>query len=133
LGKSEVAGIKAGLATGVGMGFAMLVMFGSYGLAMWYGSVLVAYHGASGGSVVTVIFAAIGGGRYAPDLDMHSFASNCAVLADRKYNARPIFLVLHVYYVLQGTIEVLNPLNLYVSLSGSFMSCAGHWGKQVLS
>ncbi len=41
LGKSEVAGIKAGLATGVGMGFAMLVMFGSYGLAMWYGSILV--------------------------------------------------------------------------------------------
>ncbi|CAM6050786.1 unnamed protein product [Sphagnum compactum] len=63
LAKSEVAGIKAGLATGVGLGFAMLVMFGSYGLAMWYGSVLVAYHGASGGSVVTVIFAAIGGGR----------------------------------------------------------------------
>ncbi|CAM6028990.1 unnamed protein product [Sphagnum balticum] len=63
LAKSEVAGIKAGLATGVGMGFAMLVMFGSYGLAMWYGSVLVAYHGASGGSIVTVIFAATGGGR----------------------------------------------------------------------
>ncbi|CAK9201386.1 unnamed protein product [Sphagnum troendelagicum] len=63
LGKSEVAGIKAGLATGVGMGFAMLVMFGSYGLALWYGSILVAYHGASGGSVVTVIFAALGGGR----------------------------------------------------------------------
>ncbi len=41
LAKSEVAGIKGGFATGVGLGFAMLVMFGSYGLAMWYGSILV--------------------------------------------------------------------------------------------
>jgi hypothetical protein len=39
-----------------------MVMFLSYALAMWYGSILVADHGASSGSVISVIFAVLTGG-----------------------------------------------------------------------
>ncbi len=41
LAKAEVSGIKSGLASGFGLGFALMILFSSYGLAMWYGSILV--------------------------------------------------------------------------------------------
>ncbi|CAM6010259.1 unnamed protein product [Sphagnum balticum] len=62
LAKAEKAGIMAGAASGLGIGFALMVMFLSYALAMWYGSILVADHGASGGSVISVVFAVLTGG-----------------------------------------------------------------------
>jgi hypothetical protein len=39
-----------------------MVMFLKYALAMWYGSILVADQGASGGSLISVIFAVLTGG-----------------------------------------------------------------------
>lgn len=39
-----------------------MVMVLSYALAMWYGSILVAYHGQSGGNIINVIFAVLTGG-----------------------------------------------------------------------
>jgi ATP-binding cassette subfamily B (MDR/TAP) protein 1 len=62
LAKAEKAGIMAGAASGLGIGFALMTMFLSYALAMWYGSILVADHGASGGSVISVVFAVLTGG-----------------------------------------------------------------------
>ena len=62
LAKAEKSGIKSGAATGFGLGFALFSMFASYALAMWYGSILVADHGESGGSVISVVFAVLTGG-----------------------------------------------------------------------
>ncbi len=62
LAKAEKTGIKSSIAAGLGLGFALMVMFLCYALAMWYGSILVAYHGQSGGDIINVIFAVLTGG-----------------------------------------------------------------------
>lgn len=54
--------IQQGLATGLGMGVLVLIVFCTYGLAMWYGSKLVIERGYSGGTVMTVIIALMTGG-----------------------------------------------------------------------
>lgn len=63
ISKAEKLGIRSGAAAGFGLGFAVFVMFASYALAMWYGSVLVINDGLSGGSVLSVVFAVVIGGR----------------------------------------------------------------------
>lgn len=60
--KAEKLGINSGIAAGFGLGFALFIMFASYALAMWYGSVLVINDGLSGGSVISVVFAVLTGG-----------------------------------------------------------------------
>ncbi|KAL7089248.1 hypothetical protein ACP275_13G177500 [Erythranthe tilingii] len=57
-----LATAKQGLATGLGVGAVMFVIFSSYGLAIWYGAKLVIGHGYSGGGVITVIMSVITGG-----------------------------------------------------------------------
>jgi ATP-binding cassette, subfamily B (MDR/TAP), member 1 len=73
-------GIKKGFATGASMGSIMLVMFGTYALAFWYGSVLITnksinaltHEPWTGGDVVTVFFSvlmgAFGIGQCGPSL-----------------------------------------------------------------
>lgn len=53
---------KQGLASGFGLGTVMLTVFGSYGLAVWYGSKLIIEEGYKGGQVMTVIFSIMNGG-----------------------------------------------------------------------
>jgi ATP-binding cassette subfamily B (MDR/TAP) protein 1 len=62
IAKAEKLGIKSGIAAGFGLGFALFVMFASYALAMWYGSVLVINDGLPGGTVISVVFAVLIGG-----------------------------------------------------------------------
>lgn len=62
LAKAEKSGIKSGAAAGIGLGVALFVVFASYSLAMWYGSILVAHRILSGGNVISVIFAVLTGG-----------------------------------------------------------------------
>lgn len=50
-----------GLATGLGLGSVMLMMFCSYALAVWYGAKLIIEKGYSGGQVFTVIVAVLTG------------------------------------------------------------------------
>ncbi|XP_007025208.2 PREDICTED: ABC transporter B family member 9 [Theobroma cacao] len=51
-----------GLVSGVGLGTMLVVVFSSYGLAVWYGSKLIADHGYNGGQVINVIIAIMTGG-----------------------------------------------------------------------
>ncbi|XP_044495138.1 ABC transporter B family member 9-like [Mangifera indica] len=51
-----------GLASGIGLGLLMLIIFGTYGLAVWYGSKLIIEKGYSGGTVITIIFTIMTGG-----------------------------------------------------------------------
>ncbi|KAF9621373.1 hypothetical protein IFM89_020032 [Coptis chinensis] len=54
--------VTQGLATGIGVGTLLFVIFCSYGLAMWYGSKLIIEKGYNGGQVINVIFAVMMGG-----------------------------------------------------------------------
>ncbi|KAH7353067.1 hypothetical protein KP509_19G077400 [Ceratopteris richardii] len=56
------ASIHQGVASGVGFGALMLIMFSSYSLAFWYGAKLILNSGYSGGTVVNVVFAVLMGG-----------------------------------------------------------------------
>ncbi|PIA30044.1 hypothetical protein AQUCO_05700033v1 [Aquilegia coerulea] len=54
--------VKQGLVSGFGIGVLLLVIFSSYGLAVWFGSKLIIHHGYNGGKVVNVMFAIMTGG-----------------------------------------------------------------------
>ncbi|KAK3037392.1 hypothetical protein RJ639_030154 [Escallonia herrerae] len=54
--------VKQGLASGVGLGTVLLVVFSTYGLAVWYGSKLIIDKGYNGGKVINVIMAIMTGG-----------------------------------------------------------------------
>eukprot|EP01083_Nonionella_stella_P294166 1000256_1 len=68
---AKAAGIKKSLFNGLSIGFAMLVMFGAYGLALWYGVKLIANETISdftgkpytGGDVIVVFFAVMIGAQ----------------------------------------------------------------------
>ncbi|KAJ1414191.1 P-loop containing nucleoside triphosphate hydrolase [Sesbania bispinosa] len=54
--------VQQGMVSGLGMGVLMMIIFCTYGLAMWYGSKLVIEKGYIGGTVITVIVALMTGG-----------------------------------------------------------------------
>ncbi|XP_004295414.1 PREDICTED: ABC transporter B family member 9 [Fragaria vesca subsp. vesca] len=54
--------VHQGLATGIGLGTFLLIVFGTYGLAIWYGSKMIIEKGYNGGQVINVIFAIMTGG-----------------------------------------------------------------------
>jgi ATP-binding cassette subfamily B (MDR/TAP) protein 1 len=53
--------VQQGIVSSLGMG-TLLIIFCTYGLAMWYGSKLVVEKGYNGGTVMTVIIALMTGG-----------------------------------------------------------------------
>eukprot|EP01119_Soliformovum_irregulare_P012424 TRINITY_DN322_c0_g1_i4.p1 TRINITY_DN322_c0_g1~~TRINITY_DN322_c0_g1_i4.p1 ORF type:complete len:1246 (-),score=423.44 TRINITY_DN322_c0_g1_i4:17-3754(-) len=54
-------GIRRSFFSGFGMGTTMLILFGSFGLALWYGGQLVISKEITGGTVITVFFAILMG------------------------------------------------------------------------
>ncbi|KAE8722976.1 ABC transporter B family member 5 [Hibiscus syriacus] len=56
------ATVRQGLVSGMGLGTMMLVVFSTYGLAVWVGAKLIANHGYNGGQVISVILAIMTGG-----------------------------------------------------------------------
>ncbi|KAK4492667.1 hypothetical protein RD792_003487 [Penstemon davidsonii] len=61
LEKAYKSAVHEGLATGLGLGAVMFVMFCSYALAVWYGAKMILEKGHSGGAVFTVIVAVLTG------------------------------------------------------------------------
>ncbi|KAF5944013.1 hypothetical protein HYC85_018090 [Camellia sinensis] len=53
---------QQGLASGIGLGTMLVIIFSSYGLAIWYGSKLIIDKGYNGGVVINVIMAIMTGG-----------------------------------------------------------------------
>ncbi len=86
--QSRNAGINQGYKTGFGIGFIIFVIYSSYALAIWYGSVLIYKNGNNetknfkAGNVITVIFAIIFGcfslGQAAPNIKAIYEACNAA-------------------------------------------------------
>ena len=56
------ATVKQGIASGFGLGVAQLMIFFSYALAIWYGSILIIEKGYDGGKILNVLFCINGGG-----------------------------------------------------------------------
>ncbi|MCH98760.1 ABC transporter B family member 9-like, partial [Trifolium medium] len=54
--------VQQGIISGLGMGTLLLIIFCTYGLAMWYGSKLVIEKEYNGGTVMTVIMSLMTGG-----------------------------------------------------------------------
>ncbi|XP_050230996.1 ABC transporter B family member 9 [Mercurialis annua] len=54
--------VQQGLASGLGMGLMLLIIFSTYGLAIWFGSKLIINKGYNGGQVITVIMSIMTGG-----------------------------------------------------------------------
>ncbi|KAK6937211.1 ABC transporter type 1, transmembrane domain [Dillenia turbinata] len=55
------SGVQEGLAAGSGLGVVMLIIFGSYALAIWFGAKMIIEKGYSGGDVLNVIVAVLTG------------------------------------------------------------------------
>ncbi|XVE88300.1 hypothetical protein DITRI_Ditri19aG0058900 [Diplodiscus trichospermus] len=72
--------IHQGLVSGVGLGAMLVVVFSSYGLAIWYGSELIANKGYNGGQVINVMIAIMMGGMSLGQTTpiLNSFASGQA-------------------------------------------------------
>lgn len=52
-------GVKIGLVKGIIIGLYLLITYGAYALALWFGSVEIGNQAYDGGTVVNVLFAAI--------------------------------------------------------------------------
>ncbi|XP_078169722.1 ABC transporter B family member 11-like isoform X1 [Carex rostrata] len=59
INKTYQATAKEGAANGFGMGSVFLIIFASYGLAIWYGGQLIINKGYSGGTVISVLLAVL--------------------------------------------------------------------------
>lgn len=54
--------VKEGLISGIGYGVMLVVIFCSYGFAIWYGAQLIIKKGYNPGQVMNVIFSVVTGG-----------------------------------------------------------------------
>lgn len=61
LEKAYKTGVQQGLASGLGMGVVHLIIFSSYGMAVWVGGKMIINKGYTGGDVINIIFAVLTG------------------------------------------------------------------------
>ncbi|XP_021821988.1 ABC transporter B family member 11-like [Prunus avium] len=57
--KAYNSGVQEGLASGFGIGSAMLIIMWSYALAIWFGGKMILEKGYTGGEVINVVFAVL--------------------------------------------------------------------------
>ncbi|XP_027088760.2 ABC transporter B family member 9 [Coffea arabica] len=62
LEKVNVFSARQGLVSGLGLGTVSFILFGGYGLTIWYGSKLILKKGYTGGQVISIIVALVYGG-----------------------------------------------------------------------
>lgn len=61
LKRAYEAGVQEAIASGLGFGTVMFIMFCGYGLGIWYGAKLILDKGYTGADVINVIFAVLTG------------------------------------------------------------------------
>ncbi|KAL8139050.1 hypothetical protein V2J09_005051 [Rumex salicifolius] len=85
--------VHEGLASGLGLGSLFLVIFGSYALAIWFGSKMIIEKGYSGGAVLNVIFAVLTGsmslGQVSPCLSAFAAGQAAAYKMFETINRKP--------------------------------------------
>ncbi|CAI0469814.1 unnamed protein product [Linum tenue] len=87
------SGASEGLATGLGLGMLMFIMFASYGLAIWFGGKMILEKGYTGGEVLNVIIAVLTGsmslGQSSPSLTAFAAGQAAAYKMFETINRKP--------------------------------------------
>ncbi|KAJ6710158.1 ATP-DEPENDENT PERMEASE MDL1 MITOCHONDRIAL [Salix koriyanagi] len=87
------SGVQEGLATGLGLGIVMLVVFCSYALAIWFGGKMILEKGYTGGNVINVIVAVLTGsmslGQASPCLTAFTSGQAAAYKMFETINRKP--------------------------------------------
>ncbi|GAB2280616.1 ABC transporter B member 11 [Dionaea muscipula] len=85
--------VYEGLTSGMGIGALLLCLFGSYGLAIWFGSKMILHKGYDGGTVINVIFAVLTGamslGQAIPCLSEFAAGQAAAFKMFETINSKP--------------------------------------------
>ncbi|CAN4082126.1 unnamed protein product [Withania somnifera] len=86
--------VQQGLVSGIGLGTVLLIVFSTYGLAVWYGSKLIIERGYSGGDVINVIMAIMTGGislgQTTPSLNAFAAGQAAAYKMFETINRKPL-------------------------------------------
>lgn len=150
LEKANVFSARQGLVSGLGLGTVSFIVFGGYGLTIWYGSKLILEKGYTGGQVISIIVALVYGG-----MALLQSSSCLNVLSSGKAAASKMFetikrkpkinaidstgIVLenikgeihlkdvHFRYPARQAVEVLSGLSLHIS-SGEHVALVGKSG-----
>ncbi|XP_073049737.1 ABC transporter B family member 21-like [Primulina eburnea] len=114
LEKAYKSGVHEGLATGLGLGSVMFMMFCSYALAVWYGGKIILEKGYNGGDIFTAIVAVLMGsmslGQASPCIA--AFAAGRAAafkmfeIIDRKPEIDPFDETGMIFGDIRGNIEL---------------------------
>ncbi|CAN1353143.1 ABC transporter B family member 21 [Linum perenne] len=87
------SGVHEGLATGLGLGVLMFIMFCSYALAIWFGGKMILEKGYTGGEVLNVIIAVLTGsmslGQASPSLSAFAAGQAAAYKMFETINRKP--------------------------------------------
>ncbi|TMW90930.1 hypothetical protein EJD97_015040 [Solanum chilense] len=86
--------VQQGLVSGIGLGMVLLIVFSTYGLAVWYGSKLIIERGYNGGDVINVIMAIMTGGmslgQTTPSLNAFAAGQAAAYKMFETINRKPL-------------------------------------------
>ncbi|KAL5207905.1 hypothetical protein ABZP36_032340 [Zizania latifolia] len=93
LKKSYRSAVHQGAAVGLGIGSVMLIVFCSYGLAVWYGAKLIVEKGYTGGYIINVLMAIMNGamalGQSSPCLNAFASGQTAAYKMFATINRKP--------------------------------------------
>ncbi|KAF5185796.1 Abc transporter b family member [Thalictrum thalictroides] len=93
LAKAYKSGVHEGLATGLGLGAVMLIIFSTYSLAIWFGGKMILEKGYTGGDVLNIIVAVLTGsmslGQASPCLAAFSAGQAAAYKMFETINRKP--------------------------------------------
>ncbi|GMN28258.1 hypothetical protein TIFTF001_041139 [Ficus carica] len=93
LAEAYKSGVQEGLASGLGMGVVLLVVFCTYGLAIWVGAKLIIEKGYTGGDIINIIFAVLSGsmslGQASPSITAFAAGQAAAFKMFEAINRKP--------------------------------------------
>ncbi|PIA60707.1 hypothetical protein AQUCO_00300311v1 [Aquilegia coerulea] len=94
LDKAYKSGVHEGLATGLGLGAVMLIIFCTYSLAIWFGGKMIIEKGYTGGDVLNIIIAVLTGsmslGQASPCLAAFAAGQAAAYKMFETINRKPL-------------------------------------------
>ncbi|KAG8058852.1 hypothetical protein GUJ93_ZPchr0002g25192 [Zizania palustris] len=93
LKKSYISAVHQGAVVGLGVGSVLLILFCSYGLAVWYGAKLIVEKGYTGGYIINVLMAIMNGamalGQTSPCLIAFASGQTAAYKMFKTINRKP--------------------------------------------
>ncbi|CAG8541359.1 6798_t:CDS:10, partial [Scutellospora calospora] len=133
-------GKRKALISGLGLGILMFIMFGCYGLAFWFGSILVVNHEMTGAQILNVFFAVFIGVSNAmgaaaklfevidriPSID--STSSNGKIIQKSSSKGRIEFRNVSFNYPTRPDVQILKNFNLIIE-PGQTVALVGSSGS----